>query len=713
MTNEELLQVIEEAKTSGATRLNLRDEGITRLPTQLFQLTNLTILDLSENQLSFLPPEICQLTNLTHLYLYRTRLYSVPPELFQLKNLTLLNLNDNQLSDLSSKIFQLGNLTKLYLRNNQLVFLPSETCQLSKLKEINLTGNPLTTPPLEVAEQGIEAIHKYFSALNLLDVPPPGKPPPRKYDNSPLNQVKLLLVGDGAAGKTSLVKQLFDEDFNAQEDTTHGINIRNWQVAENGDAPLRVNIWDFGGQEIMHATHQFFLSRRSLYVLVLDGRRDERPEYWLRHIESFGGDSPILVILNKHDSNPSFDVNRPFLMEKYPAIKGFFRTSCANGKGITRFRKALLKELAEVEMIGIRWPGSWFRVKERIEQLDRPYISSEEYTDLCHEAGVTEQQSREVLVDFLHDLGAAVHFRDFVLKAMHVLDPVWVTEAVYKIINAEQVADARGTLRLNSLGDILPYAKNEKLSWPEATHVFILELMKKFELCWGIGEQAVLIPQLLPIAEPEFTFDYKNALGFVLHYQDFLPPSIMPRFLVKRHSQIKGRLCWRTGVVLEDKESNTEVVVKADQEARRIYLWADGPRRKEFLTFLWFSLRAINDSFERLRVSERIPMPDDPAVTADYQTLLDNVEDGIERYRPDGAKRAYNVHELLGLVEPSQEDEQTELLRMIQEQMNEKDSGAEVVNSLFKLEPSILGIGINLNEAFKRILATQKGKRRS
>ncbi|MCI5167772.1 MAG: hypothetical protein D3903_17205 [Candidatus Electrothrix sp. GM3_4] len=318
------------------------------------------------------------------------------------------------------------------------------------------------------------------------------------------------------------------------------------------------------------------------------------------------------------------------------------------------------------------------------------------------------KKSREVLVDFLHDLGAAVHFSDFVLKAMHVLDPVWVTEAVYKIINAEQVADDRGTLRLDILGNILPYAKGEKLSWPEATHVFILELMKKFELCWGVGEQAVLIPQLLPIAEPEFTFDYTNALGFVLHYQDFLPPSVMPRFLVKRHGQIKGCLCWRTGVVLEDKESGTKAVVKADQEARRIYLWTDGPRRKEFLTFLWFSLRTINDSFERLRVSERIPMPDDPAVTADYQTLLDNVEDGIERYRPDGAKRAYNVHELLGLVEPNQEDEQTELLRMIKAQMDENGSAIDIA----LLTPNFFGMGLNLNEAFKRILARKKQKRR-
>ena len=635
MTHEELLQEIEKAKASGATKLNLSWQGLTDLPAELFELKNLTALYLANNWLT-----------------------SLPPEIGQLKNLTKLNITGNKLASLPSKIGQLPKLERLYL-----------------------DGNPLTSPPIEIIKKGIEAIRNYFAAL--------------QEDEQPLNQVKLLLVGEGAAGKTSLVKQLLSEEFNIREDTTHGINIRNWQVKEHEDTALRVNIWDFGGQEIMHATHQFFLSKRSLYILVLDGRRDERPEYWLRHIESFGGDSPVLVVLNKQDSNPSYDVNRPFLMRKYPAVKGFFRTSCADGHGIARFRKTLLKELAQVEMISIRWPGSWFRVKERIEQLDQACISSEEYSEICGTAGISEPQSREVLVDFLHDLGAAVHFRDFALKATHVLDPIWVTEAVYRIINAKQVADDRGALRLDSLEGILPCRSGEKLSWPAITHVFILELMKKFELCWGISTEEVLIPQLLPVAEPDFTFNDASALGFVLHYQDFLPPSVMPRFLVRQHGQIKSGLCWRTGAVLEDAESGTEAVVKADHEARKICLWVNGPRRKEYLSFLWFSLRAINQSFEKLAVSERIPMPDDHDVTADYQTLLDNVKDGIERYRPDGAQRAYNVHELLGLVEPSKE---------------EKKSVVEMLNSVVEIKAMPPFIDINISELFNILLDKQKRK---
>ncbi|MCI5136776.1 MAG: hypothetical protein D3920_17315, partial [Candidatus Electrothrix sp. AW2] len=270
-----------------------------------------------------------------------------------------------------------------------------------------------------------------------------------------------------------------------------------------------------------HATHQFFLSKRSLYVLVLDSRKDERTEYWLRHVETFGGDSPVLVVLNKIDNNASFDVNRPFLLEKYPGIRDFFRISCKTGKGVSAFKTALQEELAAVEMIGTVWPGTWFAVKRKLEEMDKPYISVEEYRGYCAAAGITGKESREILADFLHDLGVAVHFRELDLKSMHVLDPVWVTEAVYKIITAEEMADSKGILHLNALEEILkeqPVPLTERtLSWigrparkryccPQETHPFIMRLMQKFELCYPVGKEAVLIPQLLPVSEPELAF---------------------------------------------------------------------------------------------------------------------------------------------------------------------------------------------------------------
>src|SRR5260221_5549812 len=91
--------------------------------------------------------------------------------------------------------------------------------------------------------------------------------------------------------------------------------------------PVTLNVWDFGGQEIMHATHQFFLTKRSLYLLVLnarEGEQDTNVEYWLQLIESFGGDSPVLVIINKVKDH-SFELNRRGLQAKVPAIPGIFQ----------------------------------------------------------------------------------------------------------------------------------------------------------------------------------------------------------------------------------------------------------------------------------------------------------------------------------------------------------------------------------------------------
>jgi small GTP-binding protein len=739
MTNKKQLKMINEAKEKGQTKLDLSHNGLKELLPELFQLTNLTelnlswnnlkilpseilqlnnltALDLSDNHLAKLPSEVFQLTKLNRLILVRNRFIRLPPEICQLENLEVLDLRSNSLLTIPPELFQLKNLKKLYLWNNQIATLPSEIsqlenlevlalsrnqlttlppeiCKLTKLKELRIDDNPLTTPPPEIAEKGIEEIRQYFEALY--------------KDTQPLNEVKLILVGEGAAGKTSLRRRLLNEPFSKNESTTHGINIQGWEQ-EVGGRTIRINIWDFGGQEILHATHQFFLSRRSLYVLVLDARRDDKTEYWLRHIEAFGGDSPVLVVLNKHDENPTFDVNRSFLRKKYPSIQNFFFTSCETQEGIPEFKKELLDGLAKVEMIGISWPGSWFAVKRRLEQMDKAYISYKDYKQYCEDAGITDEKNQETLAEFLHDLGVAVHFNGYILDAMHVLNPAWVTNAVYKIITAKRMADNKGFLCLKCLGEILPPGKGDKLSCPPETYPYIMHLMEKFELCYPVGEEEVLIPQLLPVPESEFTFDYSGALSFVLYYPDFLPPSIFPRFMVKVHKDIEDNLRWRTGVVLTDTMSGARAVIKADVEARRINIWVQGERRREYLHYLRYSLAGIKNSFEKLTVSERVPMPDDPGGSADYENLLDLLDAGSDVFIPIGSKKRYSVKELLGLVQPKDKDELTELMRKLNVHLDEKESGTEIAASLFELKPNIFGIGFNLNELFARILAWGK-----
>jgi len=269
----------------------------------------------------------------------------------------------------------------------------------------------LEDPPVEIAAKGNIALARYFDE--------------RRAGDLPLNELKIILVGNGSSGKTSLVKRMFGDAFNSNEPQTHGINIRRSTFTSEDSLPIKLNFWDFGGQEIMHATHQFFLSKRSFYILVLDGRKEEDAEYWLQHIESFGGDSPIMIVLNKIDENPAFELNRRFLRQKYPGIVDFARLSCATGVGVADFKAKLYSELGRVPSIQTRWPANWFKVKERLETLPTSYISLADYNQICDEEGVIDPETRETLVDFLHDLGVILHFRELQLLDTHVLDPRW------------------------------------------------------------------------------------------------------------------------------------------------------------------------------------------------------------------------------------------------------------------------------------------------
>ncbi|KKL10857.1 hypothetical protein LCGC14_2551630, partial [marine sediment metagenome] len=480
-------------------------------------------------------------------------------EIGQLKNLTELFLGGNNMTSLPTEIGQLKRLTELYLQDNNLVSLPTEIRQLKKLKGLYLQGNDELGIPPEVLGSEYDEEEEPARPGDILEYYFRQRSEARRE----LREAKILLVGQGGVGKTSLVKRLIDDDYDPEELMTEGINIRDWKVAgrrrKGKKSPqIKLNVWDFGGQEIMHATHQFFLTKRSLYVLVLDarkGKNESNIQYWLKIIQSYGGDSPVLIVTNKCDGG-HLDLNENRLMKDYaPNIKGFFNISCQKGDGIKELRAAIKKQINGLGHVYDEVPESYFNVKHKLEERteSEDFIDTKDFRKLCRKHKITKESEQNLLLRFLHDLGNVLNFGDpkdpYHLRDTNILNPEWVTEGVYKIINNKELMDNGGVLEWGMIGKVL----NDPKRYPTERHEFIVDMMRKFELCFDFPDghgRRVLIPELLGENEPELGWDYDKSLNFEYHYK-VLPSGLICRFIVRMHHNLtKEHIYWRSGVVL-------------------------------------------------------------------------------------------------------------------------------------------------------------------
>jgi internalin A len=546
--------------------------------------TGATKLDLSQLSLTELPESLSQLTQLRELYLCGNKLTALPESLRQLKSLSLL-----------------------FLHANEALAIPAEV--LGSTWEDPLYKAKLSKPS--------DILDYYFRT---------------RGGRRPLNEAKLILVGRGTVGKTSLVNRLLHDRFSKSEKKTEGIQITEWPLRLNHTEEVRLNIWDFGGQEIMHATHQFFLTERSLYLLVLNGREggeDVDAEYWLKLIESFGGGSPVIVVLNKIKEHP-FDLNRRALQQKYP-IREFIKTDCEDGTGIAELRKIIEAETGRLEHLRDAFPASWFSIKDRLAAMKKNYLSFEEYRKVCAKNGETEALTQEQLAFYLHLLGIILNYKDDPrLQDTHVLNPHWVTNGIYKILNAEKLANQRGVIHLKDVSSILDGKK-----YPGRMHRFLFDLMKKFEVCFSFPDDDThyLIPELLDKQEPEDTkaFSPSSYRNFEYHYP-VLPEGLLPRFIVRTHVLSESLPRWRTGVIL--KFEANRALVKADVSEKKVFIAVDGPAagRRRLLAIIRSDFERIHRDIRHLQPQEMVPLPDHPEVTIPYQKLLVREQKGTRRF---------------------------------------------------------------------------------
>ena len=107
-----------------------------------------------------------------------------------------------------------------------------------------------------------------------------------------------------------------------------------------------------------------------------------------------------------------------------------------------------------------------------------------------------------------------------------MLNPHWVTNGIYAILNSSKLEKQKGEISLSDVSGIL-----NARDYPARMHRFLFDLMKKFDLCFNFPDDDAhyLVPELLDKEAPEASAEFKpeQCLNFQYHYP-LLPEGLLP-----------------------------------------------------------------------------------------------------------------------------------------------------------------------------------------
>jgi hypothetical protein len=480
--------------------------------------------------------------------------------------------------------------------------------------------------PEEVASQSPADVNRYLASL--------GSAKER------LNRVRTIFIGYGDAGKTSLIRTLHGEPVvEGREPMTPGIDIREWDGAGN---EIMTHFWDFGGQVMAHATHQFFLRASCLYVLVLSARAEinatEQAEYWLQHVQAFGDNAPVMIVGNKHDQTP-VHLDMASLQTKYPNVVGFYPLSCTQAQGAYRhkFQSFLADFRQQLNQLGTRqvmFTTEQFKVLQALREraAKHAFIAHKEFAALCeqHKVGQNDEAARTFLLDLLDRLGVVIHFKDLPYLSEHVLNPRWLTYGVYKVMYSH-----RARLSLQDIAALLSQTKvadegGQELAYPPDKCLFIATAMQRFKLCYPLrhASDQFIIPGLLETDQPpglkRAGFDKAVALAYKTAFTGFVPRHVMSEMIVERNADIEGELVWQYGVMLQSHDPAARSLVVVDYQARELAIWVQGSGAKDYLLILRNVLLQILTRLT-MQTTELIRLP--RSALLDQRSAFDALDD--------------------------------------------------------------------------------------
>ncbi len=165
--------------------------------------------------------------------------------------------------------------------------------------------------------------------------------------------LKLLLIGDEAVGKSSILLRFTDNTFNDQQASTIGVDFKVKMIQQNGKT-LKATIWDTAGQERFRTLTSSYYRGAQGIILTYDVTRRESFEHlddWLEEVKRYSPnirDIIIVLVGNKIDLEEERAVSRKE-GESWARERGmlFIECSAKSRIGIQQVFQELLMKILE------------------------------------------------------------------------------------------------------------------------------------------------------------------------------------------------------------------------------------------------------------------------------------------------------------------------------------------------------------------------------
>ena len=553
--------------------------------------------------------------NLQKLYLYNANLTSLPESIRKLKALKTLDLCDLKLKELPDWLPELG-----------LPFTRDTVGESIRLSDTTVEGVDMS-----IFDQSQEDILRWFEAR-------------KKQDDAPLNEIKVVFLGDGDVGKTHTISRLQKDGEKIPESSTGGstpgIAISDKTYPIDGQN-IQVHFWDFGGQDILYSMHRMFMTERTIYVVMVDARKENcgaQATEWLDTIRSFAGDAPVLLVVNKTDQNSNATLDRPGLTGKYENLKQIIYMSslCDEPEEFnSKFTDAMKELIRQSDVPKMTWPKNWKRVKDELQNMDEPYIRSREYGKICARCEV--DSGGEGLLNWCNDLGVCFCRQDDRLKDYVILRPDWITNAVYAVLFNKRDKVKNGLIDLSEMFRLLNSDETRK-TFPDIPYEwgdmnYILDVVRKFSLSYQVDGNTEFFPMLCSADSSPKAKEYAeagDALEFHMEFQH-LPGNILHRLMVERYGELDTDNVWLTGARFCQKDTKLSAVVRKDGNRLKLYVRSEDPQHaaNTYLSVIAGTVEQICKSLN-LKISRRLVIykENSQRVEFDYEALKFALERG-------------------------------------------------------------------------------------